>query len=130
MKLFALSILILSMLSSSTLALAEGPIPFSALAKNGGAYAAAIPWQDAQNNAAGAPIQTRPQSHMTSGGKVMTGVGIGLIAVGTLVFVAGVAATNDSWFHNAAAPCMGAGAAVGGGGVALIVFGNRRRTAK
>jgi len=130
MKLFAVSLLILGVLSSSTLAVAEGPIPFSTLGRNGGIYPAAIPLPDAKDTAATAPTQTPPPSHMTTGGKVMTGVGIGLIAIGTLVFIAGAAAINDSWFHEAAAPCMGVGAVLGGGGTALIVFGSRRRTTK
>ncbi|MDR3727593.1 MAG: hypothetical protein P4K86_11180 [Terracidiphilus sp.] len=128
MKVFAVLFLILGMLCSSTLAVAENPIPFSALGKNGGIHPVAIPLPDDKDKAA--PTQTPQPSHMTTGGKVMTGVGIGLIAVGTLVFVAGAAAINDSWFGNAAAPLMGGGAAIGVGGTVLIIFGSHRRTTK
>ena len=130
MKLSAYFLLIFVVLFSSMRAAAEDKIPFGDLAMNGGIHPVAIPLPDEKAQAQSSATRTARPSHMTTGGKVMTGVGIGFIALGVVVFAAGAAAINDSWFHDAAAPAMGVGAALGGGGTALIVVGNHRRTTK
>jgi len=82
MKLVAVALSILGMLLSSTSAMAEGPVPFSALMQTAGAQPDVPPMTDAAGKAT--PLST-PQAappHMTSGGKVMVGAGIGMVAIG------------------------------------------------
>ena len=130
MKIIAMALLVSAILCNSVMVYAEDAIPFGALAKNGGIYPVAIPPPDKNDSAAANVTQTKQQNRMTTGGKVMTGVGIGFVAIGTVVFIAGATAINDSWFGDVAGPTMGVGAVLAGGGIGLIVLGDHRRTTK
>ena len=88
MKLLAISILILGLLSSSALAVAESPVPFSSYEQAAGTSSSAPAMRDARNDPATAP-QTTHSSQMTSGGKVITGVGIVLVGSGLRLWVWG-----------------------------------------
>jgi hypothetical protein len=68
---------------------------------------------------------------MTSGGKIMTGVGIGLCVIGGSVIVAS-AALNNVWGFSPSdkAKAYGAGGGAVAGGAILIVLGHHRRSAK
>ena len=68
---------------------------------------------------------------MTSGGKIMTGVGIALCAIGGSVLI-GAAALNGVWGFSSSdkAKVYGAGGGAVAGGAILIVLGNHRRSAK
>jgi hypothetical protein len=126
MKLVAVALSILGMLLSSTSAMAEGPVPFSALMQTAGAQPDVPPMTDAAGKAT--PLST-PQAappHMTSGGKVMVGAGIGMVAIGGLVVM------MTGLMHDWASPSRQTALYVGGGGMAaggvtLIVFGKHRR---
>jgi hypothetical protein len=82
----------------------------------------------AQDNSA-APAKPAHATHMTKGGKIMTGVGIGLVACGGFV-IAGTAAFND-WESPANRGALyGGGIALAAGGTILIVVGVHHRSAQ
>jgi hypothetical protein len=130
MKLVAVIVLLAGLLCNSMMATAEGPIPFSELAKTGGMQPSAIPAPDA--GSVSSPTATQPaHTHMTRGGKIMTGVGIGLLGFGAVLFGTGASTPKDSWFGPQVREIgMASGAAFAGVGTTLIVFGTHRRSAK
>ena len=131
MKLVAVALLVPGLLCNPMLAMAQGPIPFSAYMQAAGAQPSAPRAPDAKNQFT--PV-SNPQAHthMTSGGKVMTGAGIGLLAVGG-VLIAGTALLNsgNNFFGNATEKAAGYGGGAGlcAGGVTLIILGHHRRSA-
>ena len=77
MKLVAVILLSLGMLCSSTLAMAEGPVPFRALMQPAGAQP---PNTDAKDQSSA--VSTQPVHRpLTKEGKIMTGTGIGLLGI-------------------------------------------------
>jgi hypothetical protein len=66
---------------------------------------------------------------MTTGGKIMTGVGIGLIVIGATGLV-GTAAWRGPATPSDKAKLYGVGAGVVAGGAILIVLGDHRRAAQ
>jgi len=124
MKLAAVCILLAGLLCNSMMAIAEGPVPFRALMQ-----AAGTPGVDTQNNSL--VSGTKPAAHhpMTTGGKVITGVGIGLAALGG-VFLACGAASSHNDFIDMRGPCLATGAGFAGAGITLIVLGVHWRTTK
>jgi hypothetical protein len=130
MKLVAVAVLVLGMLCNSALAMAEGPVPFSALMQPAGAQPDMAPITDAKDQSTA--VSTQPAHRpMTSGGKIMTGVGIALCVIGGSVLV-GAAALNNVWGFSSSdkAKVYGAGSGAVAGGAILIVIGNHRRSAK
>ncbi len=86
MKLVAVALLVLGMLGNSTLAMAEGPVPFRALMQTAGAQPSVPPITDTKDKSttlSAQPAHTR----MTSGGKIMTGTGIGMLVIGGVVLI-------------------------------------------
>jgi hypothetical protein len=130
MKLVAVFILLAGLLGNSMMATAEGPIPFNELAKAAGTQPDAIPAPDA--GSVSSPAATQPSHpHMTRGGKIMTGVGIGLLGFGAVLFGTGASTSKDSFLgSDVRAIGMGAGAAFAGVGTTLIVFGTHQRSTK
>jgi hypothetical protein len=125
MKLVAVALLVTAMLCNSTLALAAGPVPFSALMRTAGEPPAIPPLTDDQSKSTQPPHAT----HMTTGGKVMTGVGIGMMAIGGVVLIG--TAVFSGWASSSdKAKLYGAGAGTLGGGVVLIVLGAHQRSAQ
>ena len=126
MKLVTAVALIIAIFCGSTLAIAEGPVPFKTLMR-GGAQPGLPPIAGDDAQSASSSSQPAPKTHMTATGKVMTGVGIGLIAVGGLV----MAATPHAWATSSEKDGLYAGSgATMGVGVVLIVFGVHRRSAR
>ena len=129
MKLVAVALLVLGMLCNSTLAMAEGPVPFSALMQPAGAQPGIPPITDARDQSTAVATQPAHPRRMTTGGKIMTGAGIGMVAIGGVALVG--AALLQDW---APAGKEAAGYATGGGlaagGITLIVFGTHRRSAQ
>jgi hypothetical protein len=127
MKPALVCLLVLSMACSSSCAVAEGPIPVRALMQNAGAQSALPASSGDQSSPAPDVSQTAPHRPMTTGGKVMTGVGIGLLALG-------VAALATPQPKDGFAPAEGAVRATSilcaGVGVTLVVIGTHRRKAK
>jgi hypothetical protein len=125
MKHLAALLLIAGILCSSTFASAQAVVPFKTLMQSGGAQPGVPPMQ----NPAAATQPPRP--HMTRGGKLEMGIGIGLVGLGG-VFIAGGASVSDSdWFAGETrAVGYGGGAALAGAGVTLIYLGTHRRSTK
>ena len=119
--------LVVAMLWSSTFAMAEGPVPFKALMRNDGAQPAVPPLTDVGDQSTAASNQAVRKTHMTRAGKIMTGVGIGLVAFGGLVMAVTPNAFATQTDKN---ELYGASGATMGVGVVLIVLGVRRRSAK
>jgi hypothetical protein len=130
MKLVAVFILLAGLLCNSMMATAEGPIPFSELARTGGLQPNAIPTPDPGSSSSTVAGQTA-HPHMTRGGKIMTGVGIGLLGFGAVLFGTGASTSKDSFLgSDVRAIGMGAGAAFAGVGTTLIVFGVHQKSTK
>jgi hypothetical protein len=122
MKFVALALLVTAMLCNSTLAMAEGPVPFRALMQDAGAKPGGPPIPDAKNQAEIA-TQLARTGHMTTGGKIMVGVGASMLAIGGVLFAwPGKITPNDK--HE----LYGAGGATMGVGAILIVLGTHRRS--
>ena len=130
MKLVTVGLLIVGMMSNSMLAMAGGPVPFKALMQTAGAQPTTTPISASQDQSAA--VQTQPaHMPMTGGGKIMTGVGIGLCVIGGGVIV-GSAALNGVWGFSPSdkAKLYGAGSGLVAGGAILIVLGHHRRSTK
>jgi hypothetical protein len=131
MKRVAVSFLMIGMLCNSMRTIAEGPIPFNAIMQSSGAQPAIPSASDAQNTPRPAVSQQAPHRPMTTGGKVMVGVGIGFVGFGALLIAAGTTVKDSDWFASESrAVGFGGGAAFAGVGTTLIVFGWHRRTLK
>lgn len=126
MKLVAGAFLLAGMLCTSTLTMAEGPVPFRSYMQAAGAQAAVPPSPDAKNQftaASNPPAHT----HMTTGGKAMTIGGYSMLAAGGLV----IAGTAVAWASESKkAGLYAGGAGLCAGGVTLIIFGHHRRSAE
>jgi hypothetical protein len=130
MKLVTVALLVVGMLSHSIFAMAESPVPFKALMQTAGAQPTTTPITASQDQPTAIP--TRPaHGPMTRGGKMMTGIGIGLCVIGGSVLV-GAAALNNVWGFSSSdkAKSYGAGGGAMAGGAILIILGNHRRSAK
>lgn len=130
MKLAAAALLVLGMLCNLTLAMAEDPVPFSALMQPAGARPAIPPITDATKDQSTA-VSTQPTHphRMTTGGKIMTGVGIGMVAIGG-VALAGAALLEDWAPAGKEAAGYATGCGLAAGGITLIVFGTHHRSAR
>jgi hypothetical protein len=131
MKLVAVAVLVVGMLSHSMLAMAEGPVPFRALMQTASAQPATTPIAASQDQSTA--VSTQPAHRpMTSGGKIMTGTGIALCVIGGGVLV-GAVALNSAWGFSPSrkAAAYGGGSGALAGGAILIVLGvHHRRSAK
>jgi hypothetical protein len=129
MKLVAVALLTFGMLCNAALATAEGPVSFKALMQSAGAQPSLPPMTDAKDQSTAAATQPAHPPRMTTGGKIMTGTGIGMLAIGGLVVI-GTALLD--W--GPATAKVDAGFATGGallaGGATLFVFGYHRRSAQ
>jgi len=68
---------------------------------------------------------------MTTGGKVMTGVGIGMLVIGGIVLIGTATVGENSWASSSdKGKLYGAGAGILAGGTILIVVGNHQRAAQ
>jgi hypothetical protein len=127
MKLVAVALLALGMLCNSTLAMAEGPLPFRALMQTAGAEPAMPSKPDAKDSS----IQNTTSKHANGGkaervtGGVLLGTGVAVITT-TLVLVS---AGGDAGHSGRVWAGIGGGAGMTGAGVTLIVLGNHRRSA-
>jgi len=108
-------------------AMAEGPIPFKALMRNQGAQPGMPLFTDADAQSTSAPNQPAHKIHVTRSGKIMTGVGIGLVGIGGFVMAvtphAFATPTDKNELYGASGATMGVG-------VVLIVLGTHRRSAQ
>jgi hypothetical protein len=129
MKLVAVALLVLGMLCNSTLAMAEGPVPFSALMQPAGAQPGIPPITDARDQSTAVATQPAHPRRMTTGGKIMTGAGIGMVAIGGVALV-GAALLQDWAPAGKEAAGYATGAGLAAGGITLIVFGTHRRSAQ
>ena len=129
MKLVAVALLILGTLCNAVLATAEDSVPFKALMRTAGAQPSLPPMTDARDQSTAVATQPAHPPRMTTGGKIMTGTGIGMLAIGGLVVV-GTALLD--WVPSTAK--VDAGYATGGallaGGATLFAFGYHRRSAQ
>lgn len=127
MKLIAAAALVVAIFCSSTLTVAEGPVPFKALMRSEGAEPAVPQSTDGKAQSTATPNQPTRKTHMTRAGKIMTGVGIGFVAIGGVVMAftphAFATPTEKDELYGASGATMGAG-------VVLVVFGVRRRSAQ
>ena len=130
MKLAMVALLLVGMLCNSTFAVAEHPVPFKELMQSAGSQSS-MP-TNSDNKGQSSAVATQPvHRHMTSTGKIMTGVGIGFCVIGGIGLI-GTAALGDNLWASPSDKhkIYGASAGVLGGGVVLIVLGNHRRSAK
>jgi hypothetical protein len=66
---------------------------------------------------------------MTRGGKIETGIGIGLVGLGVVFIAGGASVKNDEWFAGETrAIGFGGGAVFAGVGTTLIILGTHRRS--
>jgi hypothetical protein len=131
MKLVAVALLVLGMLCNSMLAMAEGPVPFNALMQTAGAQPSVPPITDTKDKSTALSAQPT-HTRMTSGGKIMTGTGIGMLVIGVAA-VGGTAIVRTALGGVTSAKedaLFATGGALVAGGVTLIVFGSHRRSAK
>lgn len=127
MKRAIVSILVAGMLSNSGLVLAEGPVPLKEMMRPAGTELKMEVGNAGQDESKAATNQ-KARTHMTEGGKVMTGVGVGLCAIGGFVVIAN--ASLSYWGSSSdRAKIYGAGAGTLGAGAVLIVLGYHRRAA-
>jgi hypothetical protein len=128
MKIVAMALIVTATLCNSTLAMAEGPVPFRALMQTANGQPSVTPIPDAKGQSA---VSTQPARtpHMTTAGKVMTGAGIGMFAIG-VVAIAGTAALRGWATPSDKAKLFGAGGGAVASGVVLIVLGDHRRSTK
>jgi hypothetical protein len=126
MKLVAAALLVMGMLCNSALAMADGPVPFRTLMQSAGAQPTVPQATDGKDKSTN-PTQPARPSHMTRGGKIMTGVGVVMVASGGLV-IAGTAALHDFASTTRKAALYGGGGACATGGAVLIVLGIHRRS--
>jgi len=132
MKVMTVVLACCAILSSSALAVGQGPVPFKAMMQTAGtpAVANAIPTGDSHQSLAAATTRTHT-GPLTPKGKGMIIGGIVLVAAGAVVIAADAAfgstmGTKGVEGRTAAAYCGGIAAA--GTGVTLIVFGGRNRS--
>jgi hypothetical protein len=131
MKLLTIAILILGLLSSSTLAVAESLVPFSAYEQMAGTPSSAPPLPDAGNDPAATTAQSAHSGQMTTGGKVITGVGIALVGIGAVLIGFGASVNSNQLAGSKIKPVgLGAGAGFAGVGVVMIVVGLHKHKAK
>lgn len=122
----ALAVLIAGMLCNSALSMAEDPVPFKTLMQTAGAQPALPPNSDAKDKSVTA---STPPAHrsMTRGGKIMSGVGIGMIVVGATGIV-GTAAWRGPATPSDKDKLYAASGGTAGLGVVLIILGHHRQT--
>jgi hypothetical protein len=129
MKVVAVALLVSGLLCNSILAMAEDPVPFRTLMAAAGKPPSISELNAGQDNSAAQPTRPARATHMTSGGKAMTGFGIGLVACGGFVII-GTALFN-SWENSSRKAALYGGAiGLAGTGTVLIVLGSHRRTAQ
>jgi len=129
MKVVAVALLSLGISCHSMLAMAEGPVPFRALMQPAGAEASVPAVTAAQDNSTVPSAKPVHPTHMTSGGRVMAGVGVGLLVCGG--FVIGGTAAVGSWASPSRRGALyGGGAGLAATGAILIVVGSHRRSAQ
>lgn len=127
MKLVAVALLVVGILANSMLAIAEGPVPLRAFMQTAGTEPV-VP-QDANAKGQSTSPSTQPaHTHMTPGGKIMAGTGVGFLIIGGIV-LAGTAAFSGWASSSDKAKLYGAGGGVMAGGVVLIALGVHRRSA-
>ena len=66
---------------------------------------------------------------MTTGGKIVTGVGVAVVGIGVLMFAAGASQDKNSWGPSRGA-CFATGGIFAGIGAATILGGMHWRKAK
>jgi hypothetical protein len=125
MKLVAMILLVAGILCNSMLAMSEGPVPFRALMKSTGAEPGIPSLDDANDQSSASSTLPAHRPPMTSGGRIMTGFGIGMFAVGGVVIVG--TALLSGWDSSHKGELYGTGAGLFAGGATLIVFGDHHR---
>ncbi len=126
MKLVAVALLTLRMLCNAALATAEGPVPFKALMETAGAQPSLPPITDAKDQSTStSPVHGQ---HMTKGGEIMTGIGIGMLAIGGIVVFRTAALGNCFGCSSHRAELYGAGGGAMAGGATLFILGYNRRS--
>lgn len=129
MKLVAVALIVAGLLCNSSLAMAEGPVPFHALMQPAGTDAGIPPLDDSKDQSTAGSTQPAHKLPMTSGGKTMTGIGAGLMVIGVVVVI-GTALLHDFGPSGKVAAGYAAGGGAIVGGATLIIFGGHRRQAK
>jgi hypothetical protein len=133
MKLSAFVLLILTVIASSTAAMAEGPVPFNALMQAADAQSSVPPISDTRDQSAAASTQPAHKRDMTTGGKILTSTGVVTLLIGVAV-ITGTAVTGAAFrgweSHPDSAKLYGAGTGLVAGGATLVILGVHRRSAK
>jgi len=109
------------------IAVAEGPVPFKALMQTAGTQPSVPSITDAKDQSTAIATQPAHKTPMTSGGKIMTGVGIGFVAIGVVVIV-GTAGLSGWASSSDRDKLYGVGGGLIAGGVTLVVFGHHQRS--
>jgi hypothetical protein len=128
MKLATVALLVVGLSCNSMLAMAEDPVPFRALMQTAGAQPSIPPIRDSKDQSAPVSTEPAPRRHMTTGGKIMVGVGIGMMVIGG---VAMLGAAGSIWATSTEKNSLyGAGGGAMAGGAILIVLGAHRRSVR
>jgi hypothetical protein len=123
-KVITAAILGLALLCRSTLAVADGPIPFNQLAGNPGVHPVAVPLPQTSDNPAAAPAHPAQTVPLTHGQKVMIGTGIALAGLGVALMAFGASVNQKAIAGSETRDvALGAGGGFAGIGVVLIVVG-------
>jgi hypothetical protein len=126
MKRVAVALLTFGMLCNAALATAEGPVPFKALMETAGGQPGLPSMTDARDQST-STSRVHGQ-HMTKGGKIMAGVGIGILAIGGSVVFTTAALGNCFGCSSHRAELYGAGGGAMAGGATLFILGFNRRS--
>jgi hypothetical protein len=131
-KLAGVVLLIAGMLSNSALASAEGPIPFSSLEQAASAQPNAPLSGQATGNSS--PVSTQPihRKPMAPGGKIFTGLGIGLVGLGGALIISAAKRhpANPYQTVSGRGADFAVGAASAGIGTLFIIAGVHWRSSK
>jgi len=128
MKIILVVMLVTGLLFTSAQAVAEEPASMRSLMQDAGAPVKIAPASEAADGSlAVGPGQAHPHA-MTRGGKIMTGIGIGLMGVGVSVIAQGaVIKSSDIVGSMLKTYCLGSGLALTATGGALTIIGVHRR---
>jgi hypothetical protein len=127
MKLAAVALLVVGILANSMLAIAEGPVPLRTFMQTAGTQPSAPQNTNAKDQST-SPSNQPAHTHMTPGGKIIAGTGVGFLIIGGVVLV-GTAVLSGWASSSDKAKLYGAGGGVMAGGVVLIALGVHRRSA-
>ena len=128
MRIILVVMLVTALLFTSAPAMAENAAPLRSLVQDAGASAKIIPASEAAYDSSAAPARQVHSRPMTRGGKIMTGIGIGLMGAGVAVIAQGATIKSSDIVGSVVKSyCLGSGLGLTAAGGALTIVGVHRR---